>query len=173
MLPPRDHAVVGVKLTVTVQLAPAATAADVQLLICEKSPVAMTLVTVKGAVPVLTRVIGFPLLVEPTNTPWKLRPTGDNVAIGATPVPLIAADCGLPLALSVIFTVDERLPVLVGVKVTLIVQLAFAARDEGQLFVCEKSTVLDVAILMVVMDSELEPVFVRTMGSAELDTETC
>jgi len=32
-------------------------------------------------------------------------------------------------------TVDDRFPVFVGVKVTLIVQLALAAKDEGQVLV--------------------------------------
>ncbi len=43
------------------------------------------------------------------------------------PVPDNATVCGLPAALSVIFKIALRAPVVVGLKVTLIVQLALAA----------------------------------------------
>src|SRR5215467_1024308 len=41
-----------------------------------------------------------------------------------SPVPVNGAVCGLPLALSVIETEPVRVPVAVGLKVTLMVQLA-------------------------------------------------
>jgi hypothetical protein len=44
------------------------------------------------------------------------------------PVPFSETDCGLPVALSAILSVAARAPFAVGVNVTLIVQLAFAAR---------------------------------------------
>ena len=50
-------------------------------------------------------------------------------------MPLKAIVCGLPVALSVRATDAVLEPVALGVKVTLIVQEAFAARDAGQLFV--------------------------------------
>ena len=87
MLPPRDHTAVGVKTTVIEQDAPAATGA-VQLLVCEKSPVATMLLIVKLAVPELVTVTGDAVLLVPTNTPVKLRPIGVSVTAGATPVPL-------------------------------------------------------------------------------------
>jgi hypothetical protein len=173
MLPPRDQTAVGVKLTVIVQDAPTAMAADAQLLVCEKSPAAITLLIVNGAVPVLVTVIGDDVLVVPTSTPAKLRLRGDRVATGAIPVPLMAALCGLPAALSVILTVDDRLPVLVGVKVTLIVQLAFAASEEGQVLVCEKSPVLLLEILTPVIESDAFPVFVSVMTCGVLPMPTC
>ncbi len=173
MLPPRDHTAVGVKTTVMVQDAPTATGAAVQLLVCEKSPVAIMLLIVKAAVPVLVTVTGAAVLLVPTSTPVKLRPTGDSVATGATPVPLIGTVCGLPGALSVNLTVDDRLPVLVGVKTTLIVQLAFAAREEGQLLVCEKSAVLLLEILMFVTDKDAFPVFVSVIACGVLPMPTC
>ena len=46
---------------------------------------------------------------------------------------------GLLLALSVTVNVALRDPVAVGVKVTLMVQVALAAKVEGQLLVCPKS----------------------------------
>ena len=160
-LPPRDHVAVGEKLTVIVHVPPTARGAEVQLLTCEKSPVAMMLVTVKLAVPVLLSVMGVLVLVEPTSTPLKLRLPGVRVAPGATPVPLMATLCGLPLALSVTFTADDRLPVLVGLKVTLMVQLAFAAKEDGQVLVCAKSLALALDTLIPVIDSDAVPVLVR------------
>jgi len=173
MLPPRDHTAVGLKTTVIVQDAPTATGTAVQLLVCEKSPVAIMLLIVKAAVPVLVTVTGAAVLLVPTRTPVKLRPTGDSVATGATPVPLIGTVCGLPGALSVNLTVDDRLPVLVGAKTTLIVQLAFAASEKGQLLVCEKSPVLLLEILMFVRDKDTFPVFVSAIACGVLPMPTC
>src|SRR5437764_10346100 len=173
MLPPRDHAAVGVKFTVIVQLPPTTTATAVQLLTWEKAPVAITLLTVKLAVPVLLSVTGTAVLVDPTNTPLKLTLAGESVATGAIPVPLIGTLCGLPLALSVTFTVDDRLPVFVGLNVTVIVQLAFAAKEGGQVFVSAKSTVLAVDILMLVTDNVAVPEFVSVTICGALPTPTC
>jgi hypothetical protein len=131
------------------------------------------LVMVRLAVPVLVTVIGSDVPLVPTSTPGKLRPTGERVTAGATPVPLIGTLCGLPDALSVTFTVDDRLPVLVGVKITLMVQLAFAAREEGQVLVSEKSPVLPVEILMPVTDNEAFPVLVSVITCALLPMPTC
>ena len=172
MLPPRDQTAVGLNVTLIVQDDPAATVV-VQLLVCEKSPVAIMLLTVKLAVPVLVSVTGAAALVIPTNTPVKLRLPGDSVTAGATPVPLIGTLCGLPAALSVILTVDDRLPVLVGLKVTLIVQLAFAARDEGEVLVSEKSAVLLLDILMLVKDKDAFPVLVSVTICGVLPMPTC
>ena len=63
-------------------------------------------------------------LVVPTNWPAKVRLAGDSAAAGAIPLPLRATVCGLPLALSVTDRVPLRVPVAVGVKLTLILQLA-------------------------------------------------
>ena len=50
----------------------------------------------------------------------------------STPVPVSETVCGLLFALSVTESVPSRVPVVEGVKVTLIVQLAFAAKVEPQ-----------------------------------------
>ena len=60
---------------------------------------------------------------------------GDTLATVVVPVPESATVCGLPAAPSVIVIEAERLPVLEGVKVTLMVQLALAATVDPQLFV--------------------------------------
>ena len=56
--------------------------------------------------------------------------------------------CGLPGALSVIVTVELRAPVVDGVKVTLIVQVAFVASVAAQVLVCAKSPALPPEIAM-------------------------
>jgi hypothetical protein len=55
------------------------------------------------------------------------------------PVPVRAIVCGLSLALSTIVRVPVRLPVVVGVKVTLTVQPALGPSDVPQSLVSEKS----------------------------------
>ncbi len=97
------------------------------------------LLIVSGAVPLLVSVTACAALVLPTCWLPKLRLVGERVtagAVGATPVPVRLTLCGLPAALSVIDTVPVRVPVAVGVNVTLIVQLAAAATDAPQVFVC-------------------------------------
>jgi len=71
----------------------------------------------------------------PTATFPKFRLVGKRLTTGATPVPLNETFCGLPAALSVTDSVPVRLPVPVGVNVTLIVQLAPAPRLIPQLLV--------------------------------------
>ena len=62
-------------------------------------------------------------------TAWlaKVRLVGERLATAAVPVPVRLTLCGLPVALSVRVTAAVRVPLAVGVKVTLIVQLAPAA----------------------------------------------
>ncbi len=50
--------------------------------------------------------------------------------------------CGLPDAFSATLTEPDRVPVAVGVKVTLIEQLAPTARVVPHVFVCPKSPVI-------------------------------
>src|ERR1700683_3223728 len=68
ILPPRDHAAVGLKVPVIVQDDPAPTPA-MQLLVWEKSPAAVIELTVSVPVPVLLRVTGCVALLLPTSTP--------------------------------------------------------------------------------------------------------
>jgi hypothetical protein len=73
-------------------------------------------------------VTAFVVLVIATAWLPNDKLAGEAVAC-STPVPLKETVCGLLLALSVIVSVPVRLPVAVGVKITLIVQLVPAARD--------------------------------------------
>jgi len=87
--------------------------------------------------------VELPLLVNCTLVVPLLLPTttlpndtldGLNVTEGV-PVPESATAWGLFLALSVIESVPERVPMVVGVKVTLIVQLAPAATEVPHVFI--------------------------------------
>src|SRR5207237_3765909 len=69
----------------------------------------------------------------------NVRRGGRRMAAGAVPVPVRLTDCGLPAALSVMVIAPVRVPVAVGVKVTLMAQLAPAATDVPQVLVCTKS----------------------------------
>ena len=75
--------------------------------------------------------------------------------MGAVPVPVSVVLCGLPDALSVTVTEPDRVPMAVGVKVALIVQLEPAASVVPQLFVWAKSPETVIAEI----DSGAEPVF--------------
>jgi hypothetical protein len=72
-----------------------------------------------------------------------------------TPVPVRLTVWVVGLALSVMVTAPVRVPVAVGLKVTLIVQLAPAATLEKQLLVWEK---LPLTLMLVIVRLAL-PVF--------------
>jgi len=65
----------------------------------------------------------------------KVRLVGAKLALDAAPVPVRLTVCGLPVALSVTVIVPGRLPAAVGVKVTLMEQLAPAATEGPQVLV--------------------------------------
>ena len=65
----------------------------------------------------------------------KAKLVGAKLAAGAIPVPERATVCGLPVALSVTVIVPGWLPAAVGVKVTLMEQLAPAATEAPQVLV--------------------------------------
>ena len=95
------------------------------------------------ALPVLVRVTVCGALVVPTA--WevaKVTLAGERLAMGAvTPVPVSEIVCGLLAALSVKVTEPTALPAVVGVKVTLMVQIPPAATGEPQVLVCAKPAV--------------------------------
>lgn len=88
------------------------------------------------APPALVRVTVC-VAVPPISVAGKVKLEGERDATAGV-VPVSATDCGLPLALSVMETAPLKLPLLCGVKVTLIVQLAPPASEAGQLLVCAK-----------------------------------
>jgi len=136
-VPVRAPEAVGVKVTLMEQLAPAAKVAGLvghafaPVLVAAKSPEAANELMVKAAVPVLVKVTVIGALVVASSWLPKSRLMGANPTAGAVPFPLSATVCGLPLALSVTNSVPVRILEAVGVKVTLIEQLAPAAKVAG------------------------------------------
>ena len=78
-----------------------------------------------------------------------------------TPVPVRFTLCGLPAASSVMVTAAVRVPLALGVKVTLIVQLEPAATLDAQLLVCAKSLPFVPVMAILVMLSVALPLLVR------------
>ena len=75
-------------------------------------------------------------------------------------MPLSITFCGLPVALSAIESVPVRASVAVGLKVRLTVQFAFAARVLPQVFVCEKSPVVETEVRLKLAEPVFEIVIV-------------
>jgi len=158
-------ATVGVKVTLMVQLAPAARL-EPQVLSCAKLPVATILEMVSAAVPVLVNVTACAALVVPKGWLEKVRLVTDKLTTGAgRPLPASRTTCGESAALSVIMTEPYRFPTAVGEKVTLMLQLAPAARLAGQLLVSPKSPV----VVTLVNSRTVLPMFVSvTICAAEV-----
>jgi len=70
------------------------------------------------------------------------------MGVSLTPVPVSAAECGLPDALSITVMAAERDPASPGVKMTVNVQCAPPLKVV-QSFVCEKSPMLAPVIAML------------------------
>ena len=98
--PVRFPAAVGVKVTLIVQPAPAATE-PAQLLVWEKSPLVVIVRGVKAPVPVLVSVTVCGGLGVETVSAGKLSLVAERLTTGTIPVPLKPTVWGLPLALSV------------------------------------------------------------------------
>jgi hypothetical protein len=153
-------------MTLMVQLAPAATVAP-QLLVSAKSlafrPETAMLLAVKAALPELVKVISWAVLVVPRDWVPKAKLVGERVAVDFAPVPVSVTLCGLTEETYKRLTEAVRVPVAVGWKVTLIVQLAPAATLDPQLFVCAKSLGFVPASAMLEMFKSALPALVRVM----------
>src|SRR2546426_3829375 len=142
-------AVVGLKVTLMVQLAPAATLLP-QLLAWAKSPLAAMLAMFNTAVPLLVSVDVWDGLVVPMSRLPKIRLVLDKVMTGARiPTPVRDTTWGLPGALSVTAIDPSREPTAVGVKATVMMQLAPGARLLPQVSVGTKSRVVGAILVMV------------------------
>lgn len=95
------------------------------------------LVRVSVELPVLLNVTFWGVLLEPTVRLLNERLAGVRLAAGATPVPVSATVCGLPVALSLTLMLAERVPDAVGVKTALMEHDPPAAIELPQLLVCE------------------------------------
>ncbi len=146
--PVKVPVVVGAKSTLIVQLAPAATEVpQVPVPPKAKGPEIVKLpLNVRVELPVLVSVAVCAVLVLPTDWLEKIREAGERLTSGPVvedvPVPLRVVVWGLPVALSATLKVALKVPVAEGVKVTLIVQLAAAARLVPQVLVWAKSLLL-------------------------------
>ncbi len=96
-------------------------------------PVTARLLMLKAAFPVLLRVTACTALVVPRVWLLKIKLVAVRLTVGPLPVPVRFTVCGLLVALSVMVTAAVRVPGAVGAKVTLIVQLPFAATELPQL----------------------------------------
>ena len=85
----------------------------------------------------------------------KVKDVGERLTAGAAPVPVRLTVCVAGLALSVMVTAPVLVPAAVGLKVTLIVQLALTATLATQVWVWEKSPLA----MMLVMLRVALPVF--------------
>src|SRR5437870_10009620 len=93
------------------------------------------LVMFDEALPVLLSVTAWVPLLVPTSWLAKVRLAGERLtagAVAAVPVPVRLTVCGLSLASSVMVMAPVRVPVAMGVKVTLIVQFNPAAKVAAQ-----------------------------------------
>ena len=95
---------------------------EILLIVTELGPTLLTVIICGG--------VDVPLVSVP-----KFRLVGEKLI--TVPVPVRAMVCGLLGALSVTFTAPDCVPDRVGVKTTLMVQLAFAPKLAGQLLVWE------------------------------------
>jgi hypothetical protein len=137
-VPVLEPEVVGVKVTENEQLPPARTVPP-QVLVFAKSPVMPVEAIVSVAVPVFVRVTVCAAEVIPTVSDPNAKLPVENETAGAVPVPESATVCGLPEASSAIDKVPLLAPVVVGVKVTVKVQLAEGAKVALQVVVLAKS----------------------------------
>jgi hypothetical protein len=120
---------VGVNVTATVQVAEAATGLEVEQVVPEaaiaKGPVTPMAVKVRLALPALVSVTVCEGLVVFAGSDGKVG-GADKLTVGPVPVPVNGTVCGLSLALSVRVRIPDRVPLAVGVNVTLITQLPLA-----------------------------------------------
>ena len=119
--PVRLPRAVGVKVTMTEQVAPAARVLP-QLFVWLKSPVIPILLMVSVAVPVFVNVTLCAALDVFTSWSAKVKVAGDKLATGTTPAPESVMGFTATVLLLVSDRVPLRTPVAVGVNVTAIVQ---------------------------------------------------
>jgi hypothetical protein len=125
-----------------------------------------------AALPVLVRVTTCAALVVFKVWLENDKFDDDKTSIGAggtTPVPLRVIVCGLPAASSAMVTAAIRVPVAVGVNVTLIVQFPlFEGTELPQVLVCAKSPLFVPVKPMLVMFNAAFPVSVSVIVCDEL-----
>jgi hypothetical protein len=104
----------------------------------------------------------------PTDWPAKEKLEGEAPALGAVPVPESAIAWGLPEAESATVTAAVRIPVALGLKITLIAQLLPAARELPQLLVWVKSLAFEPESAMLEMLKAALPELVKVIACVAL-----
>ncbi len=98
------------------------------------------------------------------NGELNVSAVGETVLMGAMPVPVSEAVCGLPGSESLTEIAATRVPAAVGLKLTLIVQLAPAAKLAPQVVVLVKSPafapVMEILLIVTVVMPTLVSVVV-------------
>lgn len=134
-----------------------------------------TLVILSAALPVFESVTVWAALVVPTFWLANVNEVGERLAAAvdaATPEPVRLAVWGLPLALSVTVTLAVLVPDAVGLKVTLIAQVAPAATEPPQVLLWAKSPLLVPVTAMLLMLSAALPVLDSVIAWAALVVPT-
>jgi hypothetical protein len=153
----------GANVTLAVQLAPAATV-EPQVFVWLKSgafvPVMVMPVIESETVPEFVRATTWAAVLVPTAIVPKATLAGARVATGIPPEPLRGTFCVLPEALSENMRLALSAPLMLGVNLALVVQLAPAARVEPQVFVWLKSGAFVPVMVMLLIESETVPEFV-------------
>jgi hypothetical protein len=126
--------VVGVNLTVNVQLPPGVTLVP-QVLVWLNGPVTEILAMLRIPRPVLVSVAVWAALVVKTTWVEKISLTGEKDTAGNTPTPESGTICGLLEALSVNVRLPVIFPAVLGVHNKVTMQLAPAATEVPQLLV--------------------------------------
>lgn len=164
-MPLRGPVVVGLEVTLIVQLAPPASDAP-QLFDSPKPTLAVMLVIPSVVEPMFVTLTSCGLLVVPTICPPKLRLAGDTLT--KPPVPLNDTVCKADATLSVTLKLPVLTPSPAGVKVTLIVQLAWTLITALHVLVWLNSPV----VVMLVTESGVLPMFVTVIAWGALEDPT-
>lgn len=108
----------------------------------------------------------------PTFVLLKDRLVGETLIMGLLVEPVRLIDRGPLMALSARLIVAVRFPTAVGVNVTLIVHVPFAATELPQVLVTAKSPGFVPVVVILVIDKLVFPVLVRVTDCAVLATPT-
>ena len=109
----------------------------------------------------LNPLVGVRVRVKDADCPAVTEAVeGDIPMAKSVPTPARAMDCGLPPALLARVTAPLLLPARVGLKVTLIVQFAPAARDDPHVLLAAKSPL---ATMLVMLSAAFPPLLMVTV----------
>jgi hypothetical protein len=137
IVPLLKNVAVGVKVTITVQVAPAAREVG-QSCVPLYSPVTVMPLISNGKTPWFVMITGCGALGRPTATKPNCRFAGAKLIAGSIPSPERLKRCGLSAALLLIVMVPARAPMAVGENRMLIGHDAAASRVAGQSLVLAK-----------------------------------